>query len=66
MRMDIHLSTTVDPDAARILTELAERETEGNESQMLRRMIREVAAARGLRPLADPVRRCVKHSQPAA
>jgi len=66
MRMDIHLSTTVDPDAARILTELAERETEGNESQMLRRMIREVAAARGLQMLADPVRRCVARPRPVA
>jgi len=66
MKKDVSLSATVDPDAARILTELAEREAEGNKSQMLRRMIREVAAARGLRPLADPVRRCVKHSQPAA
>jgi len=66
MRRDISLSATVDPDAARILTELAEREAEGNKSQMLRRMIREVAAARGLQPLADPVRQCVRHPRPVA
>jgi len=66
MRKDISLSATVDPDAARILTELAERETDGNKSQMMRRMIREAAAARGLRMLADPVRQCVAHPRPVA
>jgi len=66
MRKDISLSATVDPDAARILTELAEREAEGNKSQMLRRILREAAAARGLRMLADPVRQCVARPRPAA
>jgi len=66
MKKDISLSATVDPDAARILAELAEREAEGNKSMMLRRVLREAAAARGLRVLADPVRRCVRHPQPAA
>jgi len=66
MRRDIHLSATVDPDAARILTELAEREAEGDKSLMLRRMIREAAAARGLRLRADPVRQCVARPRPVA
>ena len=48
MRRDVPVRASVDAEAAGILDELAKRETEGNRSQMLRIVIREAGARRGL------------------
>lgn len=48
MRKDVLMCASIDPDGARILAALAERETEGNRSQMLRRVIREAGERRGM------------------
>jgi hypothetical protein len=47
-RKNVYLSATVDATTARLLTELADRETEGNRSQFLRRAVRAAAVAHGL------------------
>jgi hypothetical protein len=64
MRKDVFLSATIDTEAARILRELAERETEGNCSLALRRVLREAGERRGLLPAND--KREVRHVQAAA
>lgn len=48
MRRDVPVRASVDVTAAEILDELAKRETEGNRSQMLRIVIREAGARRGI------------------
>lgn len=54
MKRNIKQNSTLDLSSARLLAELAARETEGNKSQFLRMMIREAADARGIR--ADQLR----------
>jgi len=65
MRKDVFLSATVDHDAARILAVLAEREAEGNKSQMLRRVIREAGERRGVWPAIEPAKREVNYGKVA-
>ena len=45
MRRDTHINITVDTDTARLLTQLAELEAEGNRSRYLRQLIRRTGKA---------------------
>ena len=48
MRKDVKIYASIDSDSARMLAAMATRETEGNQSQMIRRAIREAGNRRGL------------------
>jgi hypothetical protein len=48
VRKDSKINASLDLDAARVLTTIADREAEGNRSLALRLLLREAGARRGL------------------
>jgi hypothetical protein len=54
MRKDVFVSATMDIETARLLALLADNETEGNRSLLLRRAVRAAAVAHGLSPVQTP------------
>jgi hypothetical protein len=67
VRKDAKINATLDLDAARVLTTIADREAEGNRSLALRLLLREAGARRGLlvTPAAAVNHAEVRSGQPA-